>query len=116
MAARESTGQEGPVIRIQTKENHLSPLAVHGAWGGLCASGVAAIHLYVEYPRVPREWRLDVGRGEMAMEEENTVIREIVATVMVSPEAADSIAGVLSRSAEALREAIAATSGEGTGE
>ncbi len=116
MADPESTGQEGPIVTILTKENRPSPLAVHGAWGGLSASGAAVIHFYVEYPRVPSEWKVDVGRGVMEMEEDNTVIREIVSTIMVSPEVADGIAGVFSRSAEALREAIAATSGEGTEE
>ena len=116
MADPESTGENGPVVTILTKENRPAPVAVHGAWGGISASGQAVIHFYVEYPRVPSEWRVDVGRGVMETEEDSTVVREIVTTVMVSSEVADGISGVFSRSAEVLREAIAATSAEGTEE
>ena len=109
MSATEAAqhGSERSRVTILPHEDRRPlPVVVDGVWAGLSPSGVV-LHLYVDYPALPTRWEA-TDDGMKVTEREDTFIREIVSTVIVSDEVADRMAGVLSRAASALRDAMAA--------
>lgn len=108
-----TAGEGTPVLTIRSHDGRrLPPIVAHGAWGSVSPREVVA-HLYVEYHRIPSTLEVaDDGHVLVSSQEVEEVTREIVATLLVSADAAEHIAGVLTRAASALREATAASTKE----
>ena len=100
-------GTERPHVTILPDEDRRPlPVVVDGVWAGLAPSGVV-LHLYVDHPALPTRWEVRGDGGMEVAEQEGTLIREIVSTVIVSADVADMMAGVLSRAASSMRNAMA---------
>lgn len=81
---------------IYTEHPGKPTIPATGAYGGLTGDGGSVVlHLYTEYSSVPAAVRLELAEGKAPNETSIAVksdgVREIQATIVMSPEAAQSI-------------------------
>lgn len=99
MANKTDNGQRAKIGTLTTRYGDSPPLLAHGAAASIDPQGMVCIHFYADHYAIPGEFTLfGEDNGEMTIEGGPPVgIRNVLATVVMTREAATNTASFLTR-------------------